>query len=126
VVRVVSATYRHSRDCIVGGNAVAIDGNHVPVATSADGADYDPMTSDSTSASVGLDQSMLTADCSRDEPGNPACVGNRNCSFMTPWVYISAECGYSNQFRIVYQCVPGKFAIFPHTVTYSYRDVAIQ
>ena len=46
--------------------------------------------------------------CSREEHSNPACVGNNTCHFNTPWLYISPECGYSNNFMLNYQCIPGK------------------
>ena len=46
--------------------------------------------------------------CVKEEKGNPACVGNTTCVFTTPWMYLSATCGYSNNFQIAYQCVPGK------------------
>ena len=46
--------------------------------------------------------------CAKEEPGNPACVGNSTCSFTTPWVYLSPECGYSNSFEITYQCIPSE------------------
>ena len=47
--------------------------------------------------------------CSKEEPSNPACVGNQTCIFNSPWIYISPECGYSNNFLISYKCVPSKF-----------------
>ena len=45
--------------------------------------------------------------CMREEPDNPACVGQQRCVFKVPWIYLSRECGYSNNFLIQYQCIPG-------------------
>ncbi len=46
--------------------------------------------------------------CSKEEPSNPACVGNQTCIFTTPWLHLSSQCGYSNNFLISYQCIPSK------------------
>ena len=81
------------------------------IAASTDGSDYEQTATEQLSAVGGSFPDIspvATVDCSREETGNPACVGNQNCTFMTPWVYISSDCGYSNQFRILYQCVPSE------------------
>ena len=48
--------------------------------------------------------------CMREEPGNPACTGNQTCVFTSPWVHLSQECGYSNNFLLHYECIRSKFA----------------
>ena len=62
--------------------------------------------------------------CSKKEPSNPACVGNQTCIFNTPWIYLSPECGYSNNFLISYKCVPSKF-IESSLLKATYRDTKI-
>ena len=47
--------------------------------------------------------------CTREEASNPACVGNETCVFTTPYIYLSPECGYSNNFLVTYKCIPGLF-----------------
>ncbi|CAH1798759.1 unnamed protein product [Owenia fusiformis] len=44
--------------------------------------------------------------CMQEEAGNPACIGNKTCTFTTPWVYLSSSCGYSNSFVLKYLCIP--------------------
>ena len=46
--------------------------------------------------------------CNKEETSNPACIGNQTCIFTTPWVYLSKECGYSNNFMVSYYCIPGE------------------
>ncbi len=50
--------------------------------------------------------------CTREESSNPACVGNQTCIFNTPWIYLSQECGYSNNFLISYKCIPSMYSFF--------------
>ena len=79
-MRVVSATYLRSRDCVGGASDLPL---------------------------LGIGNESLTAGCSRDNVSRPPCIGNASCIFTAPWIYISAECGYSNYFSLRYQCVPG-------------------
>ena len=37
----------------------------------------------------------------------PVCVGQEACEFMAPRVRLSDECGFSNDFLVTFQCVPG-------------------
>lgn len=80
VIRVVSAAYLKSRDCVGGASDMQLLG--------------------------GANESLV-ASCRRDDVSGPQCVGNRSCIFTAPWIYISADCGYSNYFSLQYQCVPG-------------------
>ena len=80
LMRIVSATYLRSRDCVGGASDLPLLG--------------------------GGNESLLTT-CSRDNVSGPQCVGNSSCIFTAPWIYISADCGYSNYFSLQYQCVPG-------------------
>jgi len=83
LIRVVSATYLRSRDCVGGASDLPLLG--------------------------GAGNDSLTSGCSRDNAsGPPPCVGNASCIFTAPWIYISANCGYSNYFSLQYQCVPGR------------------
>jgi len=84
VMRIVSATYLRSRDCVGGASDLSLLG--------------------------GGNDSLISA-CSRDDAGGPQCVGNSSCIFTAPWIYISADCGYSNYFSLRYQCVPGILTI---------------
>jgi len=89
VMRVVSATYLRSRDCVGGASDLPLLG--------------------------GGNDSLISA-CSRDDVSGPQCVGNSSCIFTAPWIYISADCGYSNYFSLQYQCVPGETKIFRQPV----------
>ena len=80
LMRVVSSTYLRSRDCVGGASDLPLLG-------------------------AGND-SMITT-CRRDDVSGPQCVGNSSCIFTAPWIYISADCGYSNYFSLRYQCIPG-------------------
>jgi len=80
LMRIVSATYRRSRDCVGGASDLPL---------------------------LGGGNESLTTGCSRDNVSGPPCVGNGSCIFTAPWIYISADCGYSNYFSLRYQCVPG-------------------
>jgi len=80
LMRIVSATYLRSRDCVGGASDLPLLG--------------------------GGNDSLITG-CSRDDASGPQCVGNSSCIFTAPWIYISADCGYSNYFSLQYQCVPG-------------------
>ena len=82
LIRVVSATYLRSRDCVGGASDLPLLG--------------------------GAGNDSLTSGCSRDNASGPPCVGNASCIFTAPWIYISANCGYSNYFSLQYQCVPGR------------------
>lgn len=82
VMRIVSATYLRSRDCVGGASDLPL---------------------------LGGGNDSLIAGCSRDDVSGPQCVGNSSCIFTAPWIYISADCGYSNYFSLQYQCVPGAF-----------------
>jgi len=81
VMRIVSATYLRSRDCVGGASDLLLLG--------------------------GGNDSLMVGACSRDDVSGPQCVGNSSCIFTAPWIYISADCGYSNYFSLQYQCVPG-------------------
>jgi len=80
LMRIVSATYLRSRDCVGGASDLPL---------------------------LGGGNESLTTGCSRDNVSGPPCVGNGSCIFTAPWIYISANCGYSNYFSLRYQCVPG-------------------
>ena len=88
-MRVVSATYLRSRDCVGGASDLPL---------------------------LGGGNDTLIAACRRDDATGPQCVGNSSCIFTAPWIYISAECGYSNYFSLSYQCVPGT-----HFTSYTAR-----
>lgn len=45
--------------------------------------------------------------CSREAPGDAPCTGNATCHFLSRWIYLSSQCGYSNNFIMKYQCIPG-------------------
>ena len=89
VMRIVSATYLRSRDCVGGASDLSL---------------------------LGGGNDSLIAECSRDDAGGPKCVGNSSCIFTTPWIYISADCGYSNYFSLRYQCVPGRLAYLAYII----------
>ncbi|XP_013383777.1 uncharacterized protein LOC106154087 [Lingula anatina] len=47
--------------------------------------------------------------CIQEETHNPPCVGQQQCAFTAPWVFLSSDCAYSNDFQITYECIPDNY-----------------